>query len=143
MVHRKYVFSLFLFMNTSLCFAQSNTLFKNPIRFYNTDILNYIQILYKNEKYEKIIPFLCGPKVENLSKPKLINLLQNSKFGYKIKRVGIKVIDMTNWSVSYQRTLLGTNEIIRVKCSLIKDTCRLYVDEETWKNIFDRKMNLD
>ena len=44
----------------------------------------------------------------------------------------------SNWSLSYQRTILGTNETFKIDCALINDTCRIYIDEKAWKTIFNR-----
>ena len=41
-----------------------NCLYKNPLCFYNTDILNYLQILHKNQQYDKMINFMYGPAID-------------------------------------------------------------------------------
>ena len=115
---------------------ESNCLYKNPLCFYNTDILNYLQVLHKNLQYEEMVPFFYGSSLNN--KSKLEERLSNASFGYSLKRVGIKEKNKTNWSLSYQRTILGTNETFKIDCALINDTCRIYIDEKAWKTIFNR-----
>ena len=115
---------------------ESNCLYKNPLCFYNTDILNYLQVLHKNLQYEEMVPFFYGSSLNN--KSKLEESLSNASFGYSLKRVGIKEKNKTNWSLSYQRTILGTNETFKIDCALINDTCRIYIDEKAWKTLFNR-----
>ena len=115
---------------------ESNCLYKNPLCFYNTDILNYLQVLHKNLQYEEMVPFFYGSSLNN--KSKLEESLSNASFGYLLKRVGIKEKNKSNWSLTYQRTILGTNETFKIDCALINDTCRIYIDEKAWKTIFNR-----
>ena len=115
---------------------ESNCLYKNPLCFYNTDILNYLQVLHKNLQYEEMVPFFYGSSLNN--KSKLEERLSNASFGYLLKRVGIKEKNKTNWSLSYQRTILGTNETFKIDCALINDTCRIYIDEKAWNILFNR-----
>ena len=115
---------------------ESNCLYKNPLCFYNTDILNYLQVLHKNLQYEEMVPFFYGSSLNN--KSKLEERLSNASFGYSLKRVGIKEKNKTNWSLSYQRTILGTNETFKIDCALINDTCRIYIDYKAWKTLFNR-----
>ena len=115
---------------------ESNCLYKNPLCFYNTDILNYLQVLHKNLQYEEMVPFFYGSSLNN--KSKLEKRLSNASFGYSLKRVGIKEKNKTNWSLTYQRTILGTNETFKIDCALIKDTCRIYIDDKAWKTLFNR-----
>ena len=115
---------------------ESNCLYKNPLCFYNTDILNYLQVLHKNLQYEEMVPFFYGSSLNN--KSKLEERLSNASFGYSLKRVGIKEKNKTNWSLSYQRTILGTNETFKIDCALINDTCRIYIDEKAWNILFNR-----
>ncbi len=120
------------------CFSQKNEncLYKNPLCFYNTDILNYLQILHKNQQYEKMYDFLYGPAISDNSKTILINKLSNASFGYSMKRVGIREKSKTSWSLTYQRTILGTNETFKIDCALINDKCKLYIDDKVWNTLF-------
>ena len=133
------IFFIYLF---TLCLSKAgysqdaNCLYKNPLCFYNTDILNYLQVLHKNQQYEEMVPFFYGSSLNN--KSKLEESLSNASFGYSLKRVGIKEKNKTNWSLSYQRTILGTNETFKIDCALINDTCRIYIDEKAWKTLFNR-----
>jgi len=88
--------------------------------------------------------FLYGPKIEKLKGPKFVEALKNSKFGYKIKRVGIKIngID-SSWSLTYQRSILGAEEVFHINCKLVNDTCKMYLDDNVWQTVFSRKLNLD
>ena len=115
---------------------ESNCLYKNPLCFYNTDILNYLQVLHKNLQYEEMVPFFYGSSLNN--KSKLEKRLSNASFGYSLKRVGIKEKNKTNWSLNYQRKILGTNETFKIDCALINDTCRIYIDEKAWNILFNR-----
>lgn len=133
------MFTTFAFLMT-FCFNShfcddQNCLFKHPLCFYNTDILAYLQVLHKNQQYEKMIPFFYGPYV-NSQKKELIKKLSNVDFGYSLKRAGIKQIGSNKWSLTYQRTILGTNENFKIDCALVNDTCRLYLDQKQWSIIF-------
>ena len=137
------IFKIFFIYLITLCLSKTvysqeanSCLYKNPLCFYNTDILNYLQVLHKNLQYEEMVPFFYGSSLNN--KSKLEKRLSNASFGYSLKRVGIKEKNKTNWSLSYQRTILGTNETFKIDCALINDTCRIYIDEKAWKTLFNR-----
>ena len=85
-----------------------------------------------------MITFLYGPNIDGKDKKFLEESLSNANFGYSLKRVGVKVKNKTSWSLTYQRTILGTNETFKIECALINDTCRLYLDEKAWETIFKR-----
>jgi len=135
------IFFIFLF---TLCLSkagysqESNCLYKNPLCFYNTDILNYLQVLHKNQQYSKMINFLYGPNIDGKDKKSLEESLSNANFGYSLKRVGIKEKNKTSWSLTYQRTILGTNETFKIDCALINDTFRIYIDDKAWQTIFKK-----
>lgn len=133
----------FILINYGSLQGQNNLLFKNPLIFYNTDILNYLQILYKNQQYNNMAKFIYGPKIEKLKGPRLVEALANSKFGYKIKRVGIAINVIDSWSLTYQRSILGTEEVFHINCKLVNDTCKMYLDDKVWQTVFSRKLNLD
>jgi hypothetical protein len=116
----------------------STCLYKNPLCFYNTDILNYLQVLHKNQQYSKMSNFLYGPKKDGKDKNTIEESLSNSSFGYSLKRVGVKEKNKTSWSLTYQRTILGTNETFKIDCAVINDTCRIYIDEKAWQIIFKK-----
>ncbi len=123
-------------MSTSISVAQSDCLFKNPLCFYNTDILAYLQILHKNQQYEKMPPFIYGPYINKVDNQKLVSLLSGADFGYSMKRVGIKETDKNKWSLTYQRTIMGTNENFKIDCAIVNDTCRVFIDQKVWNKIF-------
>lgn len=115
--------------------AQENCLYKNPLCFYNTDILTYLQVLHKNQQYKKMLPFFYGA-FSNNSSAIFVSKLGDVNFGYTLKRVGVKVIEKNKWSLTYQRTIMGTNENFKIDCALINDTCRVYMDQIQWNKIF-------
>ncbi|NBP05621.1 MAG: hypothetical protein EBV15_05280 [Bacteroidetes bacterium] len=132
----------FLFALVCLLFpllrAQDNCLFKNPLCFYNTDVLTYLQVLHKNQQYDKMLPFIYGPKTQKLTALQLQKNLENASFGYEMKRAGVKSLSKQAWSLTYQRTIMGTRETFRIDCALVKDTCRVYLDDKAWKLLFER-----
>ena len=135
------IFFIFLFTLclSKACYSQdANCLYKNPLCFYNTDILNYLQVLHKNQQYSKMTNFLYGPNIDGKDKKSLEESLSNANFGYSLKRVGIKEKNNTSWSLTYQRTILGTNETFKIDCALINDTCRIYIDDKAWQTIFKK-----
>jgi hypothetical protein len=140
----KNILKIFFISLFTLCLSESgysqdsSFLYKNPLCFYNTDILNYLQVLHKNQQYSKMTTFLYGPNIEGKDKKSLEESLSNANFGYSLKRVGIKEKNKTSWSLTYQRTILGTNETFKIDCALINDTCRIYIDEKAWQIIFKK-----
>jgi len=114
----------------------NDCLYKNPLCFYNTDILKYLQVLHKNQQYDRMKLFLCGPILNMKDKVSVEQKLSNVSFGYLLKRVGIKEINKTRWSLTYQRTILGTFENFKIECALINDTCKMFIDNKTWSLIF-------
>jgi hypothetical protein len=121
---------------TSFSLAQSDCLFKNPLCFYNTDILSYLQVLHKNQQYEKMKPFFYGSYVDFIGKKKLGHLLNEVDFGYSMKLVGVKQTAKNKWSLTYQRTIMGTNENFKIDCALVNDTCRVFIDQKQWSKLF-------
>lgn len=125
-------------MFLALCGNTQSQQYNNPLAFYNTDILTYLQILHKNQQYENMLPFLSGPFLKGLSRAEAIEKLSDSSFGYSMKRAGIKeILRGEKWSLTYQRTVLGTQETFRIECEKILDTCRVIMSERDWKNIFN------
>ena len=99
---------------------------------------NCLQILHKNQQYSKMTKFLYGPTIEGKDKNTIEERLTNANFGYSLKRVGVKVKNKTSWSLTYHRTILGTNETFKIECALINDTCRVYLDEKAWETNFKK-----
>ena len=80
-----------------------------------------------------------GPMKQALGEKKLAAELSDMDFGYALKRVGIKEVDAKNWSLTYQRTILGTQENFKIEAALVNDTCRVYLDEKKWAQLFNRQ----
>jgi hypothetical protein len=83
-----------------------------------------------------MITFFYGEYKNSVNKRKFIDLISNVNFGYSLKRVGIKKTSTNKWSLTYQRTILGTNENFKIECKLINDTCRIYLDKNKLNEIF-------
>lgn len=82
-----------------------------------------------------MVPFFYGSFVDN-NKINFVNRLSEVDFGYTLKRVGAQEIEKNKSSLTYQRTIMGTNENFKIECALINDTCRVYMDEKQWRKIF-------
>jgi hypothetical protein len=82
--------------------------------------------------------FFYGPMKQQLGEKKLAIALSDLDFGYALKRVGIKEMDAKNWSLTYQRTILGTQENFKIEAALVNDTCRVYLDDKKWDLLFNR-----
>lgn len=138
MKHRIKTWSIILFASCLFKFGYSQTegncLYKNPLCFFNTDVLNYLQVLHKNQQYNKMTAFFYGSS--DRTRQNLEDRLSNANFGYSLKRVGVKEKNKTSWSLTYQRTILGTNETFKIDCALINDTCRVLLDKKAWKILF-------
>jgi hypothetical protein len=121
----------------SLYSQHESFLFRTPLSFYNTDILSYLQVLHKNIQYEKMVPFFTGELRESRSQSAFVELLANAPFGYSMKRAGIREVRKGEaWSLTYQRTILGTQETFKIDCMLVNDTCRVVLSEPTFQLIF-------
>ena len=132
---RQFIFIASILYLTFPCNAQS-CLYKNPLCFYNTDVLTYLKILHQNQQYDKMAPFFYGPYVTKMKRSEFISKLSEQDFGYSMKRAGVKEESTGKWSLTYQRTIMGTNNNFKIKCALVNDTCRVYLDEKSWKVIF-------
>ena len=117
-------------------------LFKNPLCFYATDILGYLQALHKNSRHEEMLPFLYEPKeLRKIGRSKALKSIESMNFGYEFRRVGIKEEQKgVSWRITYQRTIFGTAETFTVICKNIADTTRLLMNATQRKNVFYRKM---
>jgi hypothetical protein len=127
------IFTLF-FVKVGYSQTKGNCLYKNPLCFFNTDVLNYLQVLHKNQQYNKMTTFFYGSS--DRTRQNLEVRLSNANFGYSLKRVGVKEKNKTSWSLTYQRTILGTNETFKIDCALINDTCRVFLDKKAWQIVF-------
>jgi len=134
---------IFLILTFTICASNiglsqdsKSCLFKNPLCFYNTDILAYLQVLHKNQQYDKMSAFFYGPLIESIGKSEFEKKLSDVNFGYTLKRVGITEISKTKWSLTYQRTIMGTNENFKIDCELLDGVCKIYIDKNQWNNIF-------
>ncbi len=123
-------------LSISIGVSGQSCLYKNPLCFYNTDVLSYLKILHQNQQYDKMTPFFYGPIVTKMKITEFITQLSEQDFGYAMKRVGVKEESLGQWSLTYQRTIMGTNNNFKIKCALVNDTCRVYLDEKSWKVIF-------
>jgi glutaminase len=138
------ILKIFFICLITLCLSKasysqaSNCLYKNPLCFYNTDILNYLQILHKNQQYSKMTNFIYGPNIDGKIRSSIEKSLANASFGYTLKRAGVIEKNKTSWSLTYQRTIFGTNETFKIDCALINDTCRIYIDKTVWQTIFKK-----
>jgi hypothetical protein len=129
-----------LLLLSSMHAQQDSFLFRTPLSFYNTDILSYLQVLHKNQQYEKMVPFFTGELRSSRSQSAFVELLANAPFGYSMKRAGIREVKKGEaWSLTYQRTILGTQETFKVDCMLVNDTCRVVLSEPSFKLIFKDK----
>ena len=138
-IFKTYIICLFTFCLSKVNYSQvkNNCLYKNPLCFYNTDILTYLQVMHKNQQYVKMVPFFYG-SFSNNNKSSFVSKLVDIDFGYTLKRVGVKEIEKNKWSLTYQRTVIGTNENFKIQSALINDTCRVYLDEKVWETIFKK-----
>lgn len=136
---RSWLFGVLLFSSFPLAAqnTQDSCLFKNPMCFYTTDILTYLQAMHKNMQYEEMLPFLFGPSVDGQSDAIVMDLLDQAPFGYQMKRVGIRIIEPKKvWKLRFERVLLGTKETFDIECRLVDGVCKLYLDPESWNTIF-------
>lgn len=117
---------------------EQSCLFKNPLCFYSTDILSYLQILYKNSRYDDMLPFLYSPsELKKIGESTALKQIEKMNFGYEMKRVGIKEeIKGQRWKLTYQRILLGTTETFTIVCSNNHDTTRLLMNSTQRKLVF-------
>lgn len=120
----------------------ASCLFKNPLCFYATDILGYLQILHKNSRYEEMLPFLYEPKeLRKIGRSKALKSIESMNFGYEFRKVGIKEEQKgVSWRITYQRTIFGTAETFTVICKNISDTTRLLMNTTQRRSVFYRKM---
>ena len=134
---------IFFILIFTLCLSKiglsqdsNSCLFRNPLCFYNTDILSYLQVLHKNQQYDKMSAFFYGPLIESIGQSEFEKKLSYVNFGYSLKRVGVKEISKNKWSLTYQRTIMGTNENFKIDCELVDNACKIYLDKKQWDKIF-------
>ncbi len=122
--------------------GDNNCLFRNPLCFYTNDILTFLQALHKQQMYAQMGQYLYGPEVDGETASELTGKLAAANFGYGFKRVGIREIAPGEWSLTFRRTILGTEETFTIDCKLIGNTCKMYLDAEKWKTVFPQKIKL-
>jgi len=134
--------SLTMIMPIKVISNDNSCLFRNPLCFYATDILSYLQVLYKNSRYEEMLPFLYEPKeLKKMGKSRALKSIESMSFGYEFRRVGIKEEQKgVSWRITYLRTIFGTAETFTVNCKNIVDTTRLLMNSTQRRTVFYRKM---
>ncbi len=83
-----------------------------------------------------MLPYMYGPALDLLSIEKKIEKIENAAFGYQMKRAGVKNISEKEWSLTYSRTIMGTQETFKINCDLTNDKCRVYFDNKKWNEVF-------
>ncbi len=83
-----------------------------------------------------MLPYMTGPALQNLSKAKQLEKIENAPFGYQMKRSGVKTNNDYEWNLTYTRTILGTQETFKVQCVMKEGKCCVFLDEKGWKAIF-------
>ena len=133
MKHRIKTWSIILLASCLFKFGYSQTkgncLYKNPLCFFNTDVLNYLQVLHKNQQYNKMTAFFYG--FSDHSRRSLEDRLSNANFGYSLKRVGVKEKNKTSWSSDkslvnlalFSKIMAINSSVLRV--TLIKSTMNI------------------
>lgn len=139
----KFTFFIFILFFFSYNLSESQN-FSNPLRFYKTDVLSYLQTLYKNQEYEKISNYVVLDFDTKYSHSQLVDNLKEIQFGYKIKKVGIKEsinksTKSKEWIVTYDKNIIATKKTFSIKCISVKDTCKLYLDKTNWELLFNSK----
>ena len=133
-----YLLNILLLVHVHLNAQVQSCLFRNPLCFYSTDILSYLQILHKNSRYEEMLPFLYEPsELQRIGKSKALTSIENMNFGYEFRRVGIKEEKKNQlWTITYQRVLFGSSETFRVRCRNVDDSTRLLMNSTQRKLVF-------
>ncbi|MFZ9760569.1 MAG: hypothetical protein ACO323_06795 [Candidatus Kapaibacteriota bacterium] len=133
-----YLLNILLLVHVHLNAQVQSCLFRNPLCFYSTDILSYLQILHKNSRYEEMLPFLYEPsELQRIGKNKALTSIENMNFGYEFRRVGIKEEKKNQlWTITYQRVLFGSSETFRVRCRNVDDSTRLLMNSTQRKLVF-------
>jgi hypothetical protein len=117
--------------------AKTDCLFRNPLCFYDMDVLGYVQTLHRHQRYNEAAAFFYGPEVDRLGRAGVARMLEERETVSGTRRAGVRVIEEgTKWSLTYDRTLVGTTRTFRVNCALVGDTCRMYLDAAAWSNLF-------
>jgi len=115
----------------------NSCLFRNPLCFYDLDILGYVHVLLRRQNYEQAAAFFYGPMRDTHGIEGIAERLAACATVSGTRRVGLKELERDQrWSLTYERTLLGTTSTFKVSCALVNDTCRMYVDEATWARLF-------
>ncbi|MGA1250041.1 MAG: hypothetical protein ACO3YM_06110 [Candidatus Kapaibacteriota bacterium] len=133
-----YLLNILLLVHVHLNAQVQSCLFRNPLCFYSTDILSYLQILHKNSRYEEMLPFLYEPsELQRIGKNKALTSIENMNFGYEFRRVGI-IEEKNNllWTITFQRVLFGSSETFRVRCRNVDDSTRLLMNSTQRKLVF-------
>ena len=120
-------------------YITKHDLLETEKRIMEAKLSNAIVIIGKTIKPGEAAGFTCvvAAVLDGKSKNSIEEKLSNARFGYSLKKVGIKQKTNTSWSLTYQRTILGTNETFKIECALVNDTCKVYMDEKAWNTIFN------
>lgn len=127
---------ILLFLIVQVQEVTGQSLYKTPLSFYNTDVLHYVQILYNQGQYEAAAKFFYGPLTEKKNNQRFAERIATIDFGYSFTRKGIATTSANQWVVNYQRTIMGTQENFKISCSLVHDTCKIYLDLKTYETLF-------
>jgi hypothetical protein len=109
---------------------------KNPLCFYGTDILAYLQAMHQAMQYEKILPYLTGPAVDEMERQDVIRWLSGLDWAYTFRRAGIREIEKGKWVINYKRSRQPYDDSFKVTCVMKNGFCRLWLDAKTIAALF-------
>ena len=128
---------LFLLPSSAASQATTSCLFRNPLCFYDMDVLSYVHVLLRHQNHEQAAAFFYGPARDAWGAAGIADRLAACETVSGTRRVGLKELERDKrWSLTYERTVLGTTSTFKLTCALVNDTCRIYVDEAAWARLF-------
>ena len=101
------------------------------------DVLSYVHVLLRHQNHEQAAAFFYGPARDAWGAAGIADRLAACETVSGTRRVGLKELERAKrWSLTYERTVLGTTSTFKLTCALVNDTCRIYVDEAAWARLF-------
>jgi hypothetical protein len=87
-------------------------------------------------QYEKMVPYITGPVVDDKDRHEVIDWLSELNWAYTFQRIGIREMEKGKWVINYKRNRMHLVESMKITCLLKEGICRVWLDDKTARMLF-------
>ncbi len=111
--------------------------YSNPVLIAGTSFGEYLQTLYKVGQFNEMLKFTSAESIKKYGKAEVLNFYEHKlNWAYKMKLKSKQQVNDTI-ILNYQTSIMATSRIIRVKCKIENDSCKLILSKISGSNPFE------